>query len=82
MPLIPVLGRQEQADLCEFKACLLYTVSARTARATKRNLVSTALFTPLPHTKKDVRAYILKMKAESRQCKLEMVQIINLSKLT
>jgi hypothetical protein len=34
MPLIPSLGRQRQADLCEFKASLVYRVSSRTVRAT------------------------------------------------
>jgi hypothetical protein len=34
MPLIPVLGRQKQAELCEFEASLIYRVSSRTARAT------------------------------------------------
>ena len=33
MPLISALGRQKQADLCEFKASLVYIVSSRTARA-------------------------------------------------
>ena len=28
-PLIPALGRQRQADLCEFKANLVYRVSFR-----------------------------------------------------
>jgi hypothetical protein len=41
MPLIPVLKRQRQADLCEFKASLVYRVNFRTARATQRNPVST-----------------------------------------
>jgi hypothetical protein len=27
MPLIPILERQRQADLCEFKASLVYTVN-------------------------------------------------------
>jgi hypothetical protein len=40
MPLIPALGRQRQADLCEFKASLVYTVSSRSTRATQRNPVS------------------------------------------
>ena len=31
MPLILALGRQRQADLCEFKANLIYKVSSRTA---------------------------------------------------
>jgi hypothetical protein len=38
--LIPALRRQMQADLCEFKASLVYRVNSRTARATQRNLVS------------------------------------------
>ena len=33
MPLIPVLGRQRQVDLREFKASLVYRVSSRTVRA-------------------------------------------------
>jgi hypothetical protein len=37
--LIPVLGRQSQVDLCEFKASLVYIVSYRTAKATQRNPV-------------------------------------------
>lgn len=39
MPLIPALGRQKQADLCEFEASLIYIESSRTTRATQRNLV-------------------------------------------
>ena len=40
MPLIPALGRQEPADLCEFKASQVYRVSFRTARtAVQRNPV-------------------------------------------
>ena len=34
------LGRQKQADLCEFEASLDYRASSRTARATQRNPVS------------------------------------------
>jgi len=30
-------GGQRQTDLCEFKATLVYRVSSRTARATRRN---------------------------------------------
>ena len=30
MPLIPALGRQRQANLCEFETSLVYTVSSRT----------------------------------------------------
>ena len=33
MPLIPALRRQRQADLCEFKASLVYRDSSRTVRA-------------------------------------------------
>jgi len=39
MPLFPALGRQRQADLCEFKASLVYRVSSRIAGATQRSLV-------------------------------------------
>jgi hypothetical protein len=35
--LTPVLGRQKQVDLCEFKASLGYRASVRTARAIQRN---------------------------------------------
>jgi hypothetical protein len=40
MPLISALRRQKQADLCDFKAILLYRVNLRTTRATQRNPVS------------------------------------------
>ena len=40
MLLIPALGRQRQADLCEFKASIVYKVSSRTARATHRETLS------------------------------------------
>jgi hypothetical protein len=40
MHLIPALGRQGQADLCEFKTSLVCITSSRTARATQRNPVS------------------------------------------
>jgi hypothetical protein len=33
MTLIPALGRQRQADLCEFEASLVYRESSRTPRA-------------------------------------------------
>ena len=39
-PLIPALGTQRQADICEFEASLVYRVSSRAARATQRNPVS------------------------------------------
>jgi hypothetical protein len=37
--LTPAPGRQRQADLCEFKASLVYRLSFRTAKATQRNPV-------------------------------------------
>jgi hypothetical protein len=37
MPLILALGKQRQADICEFETSLLYRVSFRMARATQRN---------------------------------------------
>jgi hypothetical protein len=37
-PLVPALGRQRQA-ISEFEASLVYKVSSRTARATRRNPV-------------------------------------------
>ena len=40
LPLIPVLRRQRQADLCEVKDILVYRVSSRTAKAIQRNPVS------------------------------------------
>ena len=40
-PLILPLGRQRQADLCEFKASLVYREHSRTgSKATQRNPVS------------------------------------------
>jgi hypothetical protein len=41
MPLIPALGSQRQADICEFEVSLIYKASFRTARATWRNSVKT-----------------------------------------
>ncbi len=38
-PLIPVLGRQREADP-EFKASLAYRASSKTEKATQRNPVS------------------------------------------
>jgi hypothetical protein len=34
MPLIPGLGRQRQANLCEFKASLVYKESSKIAKTT------------------------------------------------
>ncbi|KAL1767638.1 dol-P-Man:Man(7) c(2)-PP-Dol alpha-1,6-mannosyltransferase [Sigmodon hispidus] len=39
-PLVPVPGRQSQADLCEFEGNLVYRGSFRTAKATQSNTVS------------------------------------------
>jgi len=53
MPLIPI-GRQSQADLCEFEASLVYKASSRTIEAViQRNPVSENL-------KKKVRNLSLK----------------------
>lgn len=50
-PLIPVLGRQRQADLSEFEASLVYKVSCRTVNiVTQRNPVSN----PTPQKKETV----------------------------
>ena len=38
--LILALGRQRQADLCEFEAGLVYRVSSRTVRAAQIHLIS------------------------------------------
>ena len=34
-PSVPALRRQRQAELCEFKASLVYRVSSKTARVTQ-----------------------------------------------
>ena len=36
MPLIPALGKQRQADLCEVEASLVYIASYRSPRATEK----------------------------------------------
>ena len=41
--LIPALRRQRLADLCEFKASLVYKVSSRSASTTQKNPVSKKL---------------------------------------
>ena len=38
--LIPALRRQRQEDLCEFKACLVYRASSRTAKAVTQRTLS------------------------------------------
>jgi len=40
MPLIPILRRQKQVDLGEFKASLVYRVSSRPAKTIGRNPAS------------------------------------------
>ena len=37
---LPTLGRQKQAELCEFEASMDYRVSSRTAKVLLRNPVS------------------------------------------
>ena len=39
MSLVPALRRQSQADLCDFKASLVYRASFRTTTATERTLL-------------------------------------------
>ena len=39
-PLIPVLERQRQVDLCEFEVRLVYRTSFRIAQVTQRNPIS------------------------------------------
>jgi hypothetical protein len=51
MPLNPALSRQRQADLCEFKASLVYRVSSRTVRTTQRNPVWKNKTRQIPDTK-------------------------------
>ena len=36
--MVPALGRQRQADFCDYIDSLVYTVSSRTGKATQRNL--------------------------------------------
>ena len=38
MPLIPALGRQQQVDLCEFEASLVYRASSRTSSKSTEKL--------------------------------------------
>ena len=62
MPLILALRWQKQADLCEFKASLIYRVSTKTARATRRNPVSKTKTKPNQtkpnQTKKDSKTWV------------------------
>ena len=47
---MPILRSLRQVDLCEFKACLVYRVSSRTASAvTQRNTVFKNKQTKKPH---------------------------------
>jgi hypothetical protein len=39
-PLIPVLRKQRQEDLCEFETSLVYKASSKTSRATQKSPVS------------------------------------------
>jgi hypothetical protein len=38
MPLSPALGRERQADLCEYQVSLIHIVSSRTTRAFRDTL--------------------------------------------
>jgi hypothetical protein len=40
MPLILVIRRQRQEDLCEFKASLIYVSSSRTAKTIEKDSIS------------------------------------------
>ena len=64
MPLIPVLGRQRQAELCEFKAILVYRSSSRTAKAAQRNPVSKSKADRQNGTNKKERKRKLKLKGK------------------
>ena len=57
-PLIPALGRQRQADLCEFKPTLVYEVSSRRARATQRNPVSKMAMKSLSYLFEAIQFYL------------------------
>ena len=39
-PIVPALGRQRQADLCEFQASLVYIMSSGTAKTIERDPVT------------------------------------------
>jgi hypothetical protein len=56
--LIPALGRQRQADLCEFETNLVYKVNSWIAMATQRIsvLIKTTLREKQEKEKKKVRA--------------------------
>lgn len=47
MLLIPALGKEQQANLCEFEANLSYKVSAKSVRANNKIFVSKIKFTPV-----------------------------------
>jgi cell fate regulator YaaT (PSP1 superfamily) len=51
MTLIQTLGRQRQADTCEFKANLVYIVSSKTARDTKNKQTNKQTTKNLPSLK-------------------------------
>jgi hypothetical protein len=52
-PFREALGRQKHAELCEFKASLVYRASSRTAKAPQRNPVSKQNKTKQNKTKKN-----------------------------
>ena len=60
MPLIPALGKQKQADLCEFKTSLVYKENSRTASAvTQKNAVSKKQKQTKPTSEKEELNYNL-----------------------
>ena len=50
--MIPVLGRQRQVNLCEFKTILVYRVSSRTAMTMYRDLTKQNKQNKITTTKK------------------------------
>jgi hypothetical protein len=68
MPLIPALGRQRQADLCELEASLVYRVSSRTARDTKAPVSAHLQNTP------ELKAWGTLGKMEQEDCKGQKIR--------
>jgi hypothetical protein len=68
MSLVPALRSQRQADLCEFKASLVYRESCRTARATQRNSVPKTKQTKTKKTKMKEEARGERERERDREC--------------
>ena len=62
--MIPVLGRQRQVNLCEFKTILVYRVSSRTAMTMYRDLTKQNKQNKITTTKKKME---LKDDSKSRR---------------